>query len=249
MQDVYKYNIANTDCPFAGEVQQVVEASEPANFSTQGEAVGKTKGRKKRCHGQGDESKGQHAELADAIGGEPYEGADAAEAAEPQPKRKPRAKATTSRSDSKPASKRARVKKTADPVDKEAVAKPDQAQVESGAELQQGEAATPEGGHEPVQSEPGSAPAVDGKADPAEGLTNPFSPPAHVGAGHVYSNAYRKALAEGKDKESAKESAKRASLIFRTTKLCYSELVGSFAAAPRKSKTPPKGGSAAQGGA
>ena len=67
-------------------------------------------------------------------------------------------------------------------------------------------------------------------------LTKSYKPPPHVNAGGVYSNAYRKALAEKKSLDEAKIHAKKASAIFQKFRVVTPEMCGKFMAKPRAKK-------------
>ena len=69
-------------------------------------------------------------------------------------------------------------------------------------------------------------------------MTKSYKPPPHVNAGGVYSNAYRKALAEKKPLEEAKVHAKKASAIFQKFRVVTPEMCGKFMAKPRAKKAP-----------
>ena len=62
-------------------------------------------------------------------------------------------------------------------------------------------------------------------------------PPAHVGANHIYSNAYRKAAAAGLNKENCQKRARKATKIFRQLGKVRKHHVGAFHKKPRGSAT------------
>ena len=184
----YKYG--SNAIPFGDAMKKLLERPQVANFSKQGEVIGKTKGRKKR----------QQTDTAEPLA-EDADG-DNSDAPPPKPKRR-------------------RGKTSAAAPDAEGKAK---------------------GGKKP-----------DVDVPPLETLVNVVTPPAHVNAGTVYSNSYRRFQAlNGKENiDGAKKQAQLASAIFQTHGVVPQELVGKFADKPRASRkvaTPQvKGANGAEG--
>ena len=66
-------------------------------------------------------------------------------------------------------------------------------------------------------------------------LTDPYKPPAHITASHVYSNAYRRS-SKTKSKEDSKADAQLASRIFQKYGLVSPDHTGTFRDQPRSSR-------------
>ena len=60
-------------------------------------------------------------------------------------------------------------------------------------------------------------------------------PPPHIGANHIYSNSYRKAIAGGMSKDAAQKRARKAAKIFRDSGMVRKHHVGGFHLKPRAS--------------
>ena len=99
--------------------------------------------------------------------------------------------------------------------------------------------AGPSGASEPAVADPEPSETGADAGEKAEefDLTDAYTPPAHVGTGAVYSNAYRKTMSLTKDKEKAKADARMASAIFQKHGKVTPKLCGKFNAQPRGRKS------------
>ena len=68
---------------------------------------------------------------------------------------------------------------------------------------------------------------------------DPYEPPAHITANHIYSNVYRRTMTNGLNKEAAAEAGRMQGLIFRTHGVVSKAMVGTFRA-PKASKAAEK---------
>lgn len=192
------------------EIQQEVQGSEPPVFSEQGQASGKTRGRKPKAKSA------------------PKAKASAKARARATGKNVEKAKAMVGASKAK--SPKASKAKAA--PKRKTTPKPKQKAVRGAAST-----ASPSAASAPSRSPMPDASAPKRPRKPTDAAEEERIPPSHVTHNHIYASAYRKALAgnENNDKEFARKQAAAAVQHFKL-RGTVNELCGQFRSKPRARK-------------
>ena len=222
--DVYKYPLS-AEPPYMKEIQQEVQGSEPPVFSEQGQATGKTRGRKPRAKATPKAKAKAKARAKATAKVKAKARVRASKAQSPKAKAAPKKKAApmpkqkADRSAASAASRAAASAPSTDAAEEERIPK---------------KKAAPKPKQKADRSAAPAASRAAASAPSTDAAEEERVPPSHVTHNHIYSSAYRKALA-GNNKDDKEFARKQAAAAVEHFKLrgTVNELCGQFRPKPR----------------